>query len=175
VEPNNTNETEGEPKDIGEEGANEGISWEALPLKEQQVEKKWRQKTKQHSWHQMSWMTYCYVRLYKQWKGSDASSSYLSFRVIKDKQLPMPANVFFANVVKSRPKDTTINIKQSSFKKVKTTSTRPWFDKVLAFLQFLQKRELLELKEPNKGVWVVTLINRSYPEYGFSVFSVSRY
>jgi hypothetical protein len=26
VEPNNTNETEGEPKDIGEEGANEGIS-----------------------------------------------------------------------------------------------------------------------------------------------------
>lgn len=39
------------------------------------------------------------------------------FRVVKDKQLPMPVNVFFAHIINSRPKGTTLNIKHSSHKK----------------------------------------------------------
>lgn len=68
---------------------------------------------------------------------------------MKDKQLPMAVNEFYAIVVKSRPKGTTLNVKHSSYKKV------------LAFLQSMEENELITLKETAKGVWVVTEINRS--------------
>lgn len=45
-----------------------------------------------------------------------------SCRVVKDKQLPMPVNIFFSHVIGCRPQGTNLNIKHSTHKKVRRFS-----------------------------------------------------
>lgn len=71
---------------------------------------------------------------------------------IKEKELPMLASTFHAAVLlPSRPASATLNLKQSSFKKLSV------------FLLHMQHRGLLAFSENNSGVQSITAISRRHP------------
>lgn len=77
---------------------------------------------------------------------------------IKEKELPMLASTFHANVLlSSRPANATLNLKQSSFKKLSV------------FLAQMQRRGLLAFSENNSGVQSITAISRRHPYVDISL------
>lgn len=72
---------------------------------------------------------------------------------VRPKALPLLANAFFSEyLLKSRPVNTSIDLKQSSYKKL------------LPFLRTLEEKGVITLAEPSEGVFHITDVNRSNRE-----------
>lgn len=70
---------------------------------------------------------------------------------VRPKALPLLANTFYSEyLLKSRPVNTTLDFKQSSYKKL------------LPFLRHLEAQGVLKLAEPSEGVFQITDVNRSH-------------
>ncbi|KAF8569944.1 hypothetical protein P879_01992 [Paragonimus westermani] len=68
---------------------------------------------------------------------------------IKDNQLPMPVNVFYAQyVLTQKPESVDLDIKKTSYKKVGV------------FLSAMQNERLIELSEPKPGIFVLKSVLR---------------
>ncbi|ELR24014.1 eukaryotic translation initiation factor SUI1 family protein [Acanthamoeba castellanii str. Neff] len=75
-------------------------------------------------------------------------------RKVRDKDLPMLANVFYSDyMLPARPEGTTLEIKRTSYKKLHT------------FLAEAAGKGLIQTRETSPGVIQLTAVNRSHDEY----------
>jgi len=74
-------------------------------------------------------------------------------RKLKDKDLPVLANVFFSDhMLPARPEGTVLNIKRTSYKKLNP------------FLAEAVSKGLIQTNEPSPGVIQITAVNRSHEQ-----------
>ena len=75
-------------------------------------------------------------------------------RKVRDKDLPMLANVFYSDyMLPARPEGTTLEIKRTSYKKLHP------------FLAEAAGKGLIQTRETSPGVIQLTAVNRSHDEY----------
>jgi translation initiation factor 2D len=145
--------------DAGEEvGNDEGEEKSELPVSVGDIQlddagddtEQQEQKTEEVSKEQMdAWFVSALLQAFKTGK-------------IKEKELPMLASTFHATVLlPSRPASATLNLKQSSFKKLSV------------FLLHMQHRGLLAFSENNSGVQSITAISRRHPYVHARLFCYS--
>jgi translation initiation factor 2D len=84
--------------------------------------------------------------------------------------LPVSASLLFSNhMLPCRPRDSVLEIKKTSFKKVKSCSCYLSIFYLLfqfsKFIKSMEKKELLKFREIRNGEQQITAINTSHPEY----------